>query len=62
LKIFIDDDDDDDADDDDDDDDDDVDVDVDDDDVDDDSTRFTTFTAHTKKAGQQARARRGVWP
>ena len=23
---------------------------------------FTTFSAHTKKAGQQARARRGVWP
>ena len=23
---------------------------------------FTTFSAHTKKAGQQARARRDVWP
>ena len=23
---------------------------------------FTTFSAHTKKAGQQSRARRGVWP
>ena len=22
----------------------------------------TMFSAHTKKAGQQARARRGVWP
>jgi len=25
-------------------------------------TIFTTFSAHTEKAGQQARARRGVWP
>ena len=23
---------------------------------------FPTFSAHTKKAGQQARANRGVWP
>ena len=23
---------------------------------------FTTFSAHTKKVGQQARVRRGVWP
>jgi hypothetical protein len=25
-------------------------------------SHFYLFSAHTKKAGQQARARRGVWP